>query len=81
MGPRILKLNKQRLSAQCTISNPSLSLLLHKGTSYGPRQSKNLGYHEKGKLNVEVKFAPFSCQKRRAPLKASLIEPHLLLSV
>ncbi|KAF7793136.1 hypothetical protein EIP86_004245 [Pleurotus ostreatoroseus] len=24
---------------------------------------------EKGKLNVEVKFAPFSCKKRRAPIR------------
>ncbi|KAF8350677.1 ribosomal protein S5 domain 2-type protein [Amanita rubescens] len=36
---------------------------------YGPRQSKNVAYHEKGKLNVEVKFAPFSCHQRRAPLR------------
>ncbi|KAF8625826.1 hypothetical protein AX15_005206 [Amanita polypyramis BW_CC] len=36
---------------------------------YGPRQSKNVPYHDKGKLNVEVKFAPFSCPRRRAPLR------------
>ncbi|PFH54325.1 hypothetical protein AMATHDRAFT_135473 [Amanita thiersii Skay4041] len=36
---------------------------------YGPRQSKNVAYHEKGRLNVEVKFAPFSCEVRRAPLR------------
>ncbi|KAJ3757854.1 3' exoribonuclease family, domain 1-domain-containing protein [Lentinula raphanica] len=36
---------------------------------YGPRQSKNTAYNEKGKLNVEVKFAPFSCEHRRAPLR------------
>ncbi|KAF5330763.1 hypothetical protein D9619_005513 [Psilocybe cf. subviscida] len=35
---------------------------------YGPRQSKNTGFNEKGRLNVEVKFAPYSCQKRRAPM-------------
>ncbi|KAF8964713.1 mRNA transport regulator 3 [Flammula alnicola] len=35
---------------------------------YGPRQSKNTSFYEKGRLNVEVKFAPFSCQKRRAPI-------------
>ncbi|KAH8116978.1 ribosomal protein S5 domain 2-like protein [Phellopilus nigrolimitatus] len=36
---------------------------------YGPRQSKSSTYNEKGKLNVEVKFAPFSCAKRRAPMR------------
>ncbi|EJD02287.1 ribosomal protein S5 domain 2-like protein [Fomitiporia mediterranea MF3/22] len=36
---------------------------------YGPRQSKTSTYHEKGKLHVEVKFAPFSCAKRRAPMR------------
>jgi len=38
---------------------------------YGPRQSKTTTYSEKGRLNVEVKFAPFSCVRRRAPLRAS----------
>lgn len=36
---------------------------------YGPRQIKNAPYNEVGKLNVEVKFAPFSCARRRAPLR------------
>ncbi|KAL9715178.1 3'-5'-exoribonuclease [Leucoagaricus gongylophorus] len=36
---------------------------------YGPRQSKNALYSENGRLNVEVKFAPFSCRRRRAPLR------------
>ncbi|KIM63856.1 hypothetical protein SCLCIDRAFT_1169337 [Scleroderma citrinum Foug A] len=36
---------------------------------YGPRQSKTTTYSEKGRLNVEVKFAPFSCVRRRAPLR------------
>ncbi|THU90707.1 ribosomal protein S5 domain 2-like protein [Dendrothele bispora CBS 962.96] len=36
---------------------------------YGPRQSKNTAYSEKGRLNVEVKFTPFSCERRRAPLR------------
>ncbi|KIL00122.1 hypothetical protein PAXRUDRAFT_822002 [Paxillus rubicundulus Ve08.2h10] len=36
---------------------------------YGPRQSKSTTYSEKGRLNVEVKFAPFSCTRRRAPLR------------
>ncbi|KAF8591995.1 ribosomal protein S5 domain 2-like protein [Ramaria rubella] len=36
---------------------------------YGPRQIKNAPYNEVGKLNVEVKFAPFSCTLRRAPLR------------
>ncbi|KAK7054823.1 hypothetical protein VNI00_003286 [Paramarasmius palmivorus] len=36
---------------------------------YGPRQSKNTTYNENGRLNVEVKFTPFSCSKRKAPLR------------
>ncbi|KIK59880.1 hypothetical protein GYMLUDRAFT_44356 [Collybiopsis luxurians FD-317 M1] len=36
---------------------------------YGPRQSKNTTYSEKGRLNVEVKFTPFSCERRKAPLR------------
>ncbi|KAL4253188.1 RNase PH family protein [Abortiporus biennis] len=36
---------------------------------YGPRQSRNTTYSDKGRLNVEVKFAPFSCKKRRAPMR------------
>ncbi|TFY72675.1 hypothetical protein EVG20_g320 [Dentipellis fragilis] len=36
---------------------------------YGPRQSKSTTFSEKGRLNVEVKFAPFSCSSRRAPLR------------
>ncbi|KAI0093864.1 mRNA transport regulator 3 [Irpex rosettiformis] len=36
---------------------------------YGPRQSKSTTYNEKGKLNVEVKFTPFSCKRRRAPMR------------
>ncbi|VDB82986.1 unnamed protein product [Peniophora sp. CBMAI 1063] len=36
---------------------------------YGPRQAKGTAYHENGRLNVEVKFAPFSCAVRRAPLR------------
>ncbi|KII88470.1 hypothetical protein PLICRDRAFT_41631 [Plicaturopsis crispa FD-325 SS-3] len=36
---------------------------------YGPRQSKNTAYSEKGRLNVEVKFTPFSCNRRRAPMR------------
>ncbi|KAI0035084.1 ribosomal protein S5 domain 2-type protein [Vararia minispora EC-137] len=36
---------------------------------YGPRQSKSSAYSENGKLNVDVKFAPFSCPVRRAPLR------------
>lgn len=55
---------------------------------YGPRQSKNTGYNENGRLNVEVKFAPFSCGKRRAPLRdaedrsiAVLVQQALIPSV
>ncbi|KAF9533015.1 mRNA transport regulator 3 [Crepidotus variabilis] len=36
---------------------------------YGPRQSKATAFHEKGKLNVEVKFAPYSSPRRRAPMR------------
>ncbi|KAJ7219307.1 3' exoribonuclease family, domain 1-domain-containing protein [Mycena pura] len=36
---------------------------------YGPRQSKNTSYSEMGRLNVEVKFTPFSCTRRRAPMR------------
>ncbi|KAL4071378.1 3' exoribonuclease family, domain 1-domain-containing protein [Scleroderma yunnanense] len=36
---------------------------------YGPRQSKTTTYNERGRLNVDVKFAPFSCARRRAPLR------------
>ncbi|KAJ7235482.1 ribosomal protein S5 domain 2-like protein [Mycena haematopus] len=36
---------------------------------YGPRQSKNTTYSEMGRLNVEVKFTPFSCVRRRAPMR------------
>lgn len=44
-------------------------------TSYGPRQSKNTAYNEKGRLNVEVKFTPFSSERRRAPLRVCKIGP------
>ncbi|KDQ08775.1 hypothetical protein BOTBODRAFT_558420 [Botryobasidium botryosum FD-172 SS1] len=46
---------------------------------YGPRQLKNTAYSEKGKLNVEVKFAPFSCTRRRAPMKDAEDRPISLL--
>ncbi|KAM5531212.1 hypothetical protein V8D89_015130 [Ganoderma adspersum] len=36
---------------------------------YGPRQSKSTTYSEKGRLNVEVKFTPFSCTRRRVPIR------------
>ncbi|KAG7452493.1 mRNA transport regulator 3 [Guyanagaster necrorhizus] len=36
---------------------------------YGPRQSKNATYNENGRLNVEVKFAPYSCEQRKAPMR------------
>ncbi|KAJ7632652.1 ribosomal protein S5 domain 2-type protein [Roridomyces roridus] len=36
---------------------------------YGPRQSKNTAFSEMGRLNVEVKFTPFSCSRRRAPMR------------
>ncbi|KIK08590.1 hypothetical protein K443DRAFT_84475 [Laccaria amethystina LaAM-08-1] len=36
---------------------------------FGPRQAKNVAFNEKGRLNVDVKFAPFSCDRRRAPMR------------
>ncbi|KAF0494332.1 ribosomal protein S5 domain 2-like protein [Gigaspora margarita] len=36
---------------------------------YGPRQTKIPSFSGKGNLNVEIKFAPFSCQKRRQPYR------------
>ena len=48
-------------------------LLLLECYSYGPRQSRSSTYNEKGKLNVEVKFAPFSCTQRRAPMRVSSV--------
>ncbi|EJD53014.1 ribosomal protein S5 domain 2-like protein [Auricularia subglabra TFB-10046 SS5] len=55
---------------------------------YGPRQPKNAAYSDKGKLNVEVKFAPFACRTRRVPNKdaedrsiANLVQQALLPAV
>ena len=39
--------------------------------SYGPRQSKNTAYSDNGRLNVEVKYTPYSSQKRKAPIRVS----------
>ncbi|KDN36735.1 hypothetical protein RSAG8_10664, partial [Rhizoctonia solani AG-8 WAC10335] len=37
---------------------------------YGPREIKaGLSYTENGRLKVEVKFSPFSCTRRRAPIR------------
>ncbi|TFK76408.1 ribosomal protein S5 domain 2-like protein [Pluteus cervinus] len=36
---------------------------------YGPRQSKNVAYSERGKLNVEVKYTPYACRRRKAPMR------------
>ncbi|KAF9053726.1 ribosomal protein S5 domain 2-like protein [Hymenopellis radicata] len=36
---------------------------------YGPRQSKNMAYSENGHLNVEVKYAPYACRQRKAPIR------------
>jgi exosome complex component MTR3 len=47
---------------------------------YGPRQSKSATYSEKGRLNVEVKFAPFSCTTRRAPMRVGYLRiPYFLV--
>jgi hypothetical protein len=50
-----------------------LTLVADQSFSYGPRQSKSSAYNEMGKLNVEAKFTPFSCAKRRAPMKVGLV--------
>ena len=50
------------------------------GNRYAPRQLKNQQYSETGKLNVEVKFAPFSCKRRRAPLRVRSRQPSFLLN-
>ncbi|CUA71072.1 Exosome complex component MTR3 [Rhizoctonia solani] len=37
---------------------------------YGPREIKaGTSYTENGRLKVEVKFSPFSCTRRRAPIR------------
>ncbi|KAL1707270.1 3' exoribonuclease family, domain 1-domain-containing protein [Schizophyllum commune] len=36
---------------------------------YGPRQNKNVAYSEQGRLNVEVKYAPYATARRKAPLR------------
>lgn len=49
---------------------------------YAPRQLKNAQYSDVGRLNVEVKFAPFSSQIRRAHLRvghSDIGRPFLLL--
>ncbi|THH16345.1 hypothetical protein EW146_g4269 [Bondarzewia mesenterica] len=46
-----------------------INSLVFAHASYGPRQSKNIAYSEIGRLNIEVKFTPFSCGRRRAPLR------------
>lgn len=56
---------------------------------YGPRQApKSAAYSELGKINVDVKFTPFSCARRRVPNKDSedrslslLIQQALLPSI
>lgn len=53
-------------------------LFPHENTSkrvdrYAPRQIKNAQYSDTGRLNVEVKFAPFSSIKRRAHLRVRTI--------
>ncbi|TRM62499.1 3' exoribonuclease family, domain 1-domain-containing protein [Schizophyllum amplum] len=36
---------------------------------YGPRQNKNVAYSDQGRLNVEVKYAPYATARRKAPLR------------
>lgn len=71
---RISKQRRQKWLAQCEMASQYwlLDSLREYAFSYGPRQIKNAPYNEMGKLNVEVKFAPFSCSKRRAPLRVNV---------
>lgn len=67
----MLRLQKRKLLAPCALWC-SFSSSTHLFVSrYGPRQSKNTAYSEMGRLNVEVKFTPFSCVRRRAPMRVS----------
>ena len=54
-------------------SHPTRLLSHRSPKRYGPRQSKSGTYSEKGRLNVEVKFAPFSCTRRRIPIRVRVI--------
>lgn len=60
----------------CTISklDTILMSLLH---SYGPRP-KPPPYSPQGTLNLEVKFAPFASDPRRAPLRVRSSSPTVL---
>ena len=40
---------------------------------YGPRQNKNVAYSEQGRLNVEVKYAPYATARRKAPLRVRVV--------
>ncbi|ELU45185.1 mRNA transport regulator 3 [Rhizoctonia solani AG-1 IA] len=54
-GQPTSKRKKPRLLSQCR---------------YGPREIKaGSTYTENGRLKVEVKFSPFSCKRRRAPIR------------
>lgn len=79
MALLILKQKEQKslVPCLCYLLRDSWLLDSHFYPRYGPRQSKNTSYSEKGRLNVEVKFAPFSCTKRRAPIRVSTLQ-HIL---
>ncbi len=59
-----------KLSARCERESSSLTVSDYP-RRYGPRQTKNAPYNEKGKLRVDVKFAPFSSRRRLTPNKAN----------
>lgn len=61
--------------ARCGHGHTASLTVLSTFDRYGPRQSKSTAYNEKGKLNIEVKFAPFSCTRRRSPLHVSAFAP------
>ncbi|CAG8497794.1 7299_t:CDS:2 [Diversispora eburnea] len=67
--------NGRNLEDIRSISNGSAFIELNKTKIvcgvYGPRQTKIPAFSGKGNLNCEIKFAPFSCPKRRPPYRDS----------
>ena len=76
-GSAYIETEKTKIACAVSVLEEHLTtcgILIFHINRYGPRQSKSSTYHEKGKLNVEVKFAPFSCAKRRAPMRVGPLE-------
>lgn len=68
-----IRRDRKNQTRMCNVRDVSIlsGLRFMKECRYGPRQSKSATYIEKGKINVEVKFTPFSCKRRRAPMRVS----------